>query len=531
MPDTAAPALSDAQAVLDRLRQALGAEQVLTDAATLALHSQDVFRRGETCLAVLRPGSAGETAEAVRIAAEAGLAVVPRGGGMSYTDGYLATRTGSVQIDTSRLDRILEIDEEGMTVTAEAGVTWKELHEALSARGLRTPYWGPMSGIRATVGGALSQGSIFFGSAQHGAVGDSVLSITVALSDGTVVSTGTGASRHVATPFFRHHGPDLTGLFTGDCGVFGVKLRATFRLLKAAPAQRYLSFGFDDYAGLSQALAAIAREGVCSEIAAFDPYLAQLRLRRASLMTDVNVAVGVIRNSGSIFKGVAEAAKMALAGRRFMDGVEFSLHCTLDGLTEAALEPAVALVRGHALKTGREIENTIAKAMRGMPFPPPNSMLGPGGERWVPVHGIVPMSKMKESMAACERVFQEEADLCARHGIEHGYLMTTIGTHAFLIEPCLYWPDARAEIHEAFMEEDYVRRLPVLTATPENSRAVEHLKFRLAQALSEVGGTHFQLGKFYPYQQSLEPDYARLMGEIKRLLDPRGAMNPGALGF
>ena len=53
--------------------------------------------------------------------------MVPRGGGASYTDGYLPTTPRSILIDTSRLNRILEINAEDMYVTVEPGITWADL--------------------------------------------------------------------------------------------------------------------------------------------------------------------------------------------------------------------------------------------------------------------------------------------------------------------------------------------------------------------------------------------------------------------
>jgi FAD/FMN-containing dehydrogenase len=74
------------------------------------------------------------------------------------------------------------------------------------AHGLRTPFWGTLSGIRATVGGSLSQNALFWGSGQYGTAIDSLLSLEVVLGDGTLVHTGSAAQIN-STPFFRHFGP------------------------------------------------------------------------------------------------------------------------------------------------------------------------------------------------------------------------------------------------------------------------------------------------------------------------------------
>lgn len=131
-------------------------------------------------LAVVRPGSINELAEAVRIAIAAGITIVPRGGGMSYADGHLLARPESMIVDLLRLDRIVEVNEEDLYVVVECGATWKQLHEALVPHALRTPYWSPLSGLRSTVGGALSHGSVFLGSGLYGPVLDSLIGLEVA---------------------------------------------------------------------------------------------------------------------------------------------------------------------------------------------------------------------------------------------------------------------------------------------------------------------------------------------------------------
>ena len=119
------------------------------------------------------------------------------------------------------MNHILEINEEDMYVTVGVRMHfWKEPYEALSAKGLRTPYFGPLSGKYATIGGALSQNSLFMGSGVHHTVAESALGLRVVLANGDVLQTGSGAHRH-SNPFYRHFGPDVTGMFTADTGAYG----------------------------------------------------------------------------------------------------------------------------------------------------------------------------------------------------------------------------------------------------------------------------------------------------------------------
>ena len=158
----------------------------------------------------------------MRAAMSQGVAVVPRGGGMSYTKGYLPAKANSIVVDTRRMNAILELAPDDGYVTVEAGCTWAKLNEALEASGMRPGYWGPLSGVNATVGGALSQNSAFFGSALNGTVADSVLGVTVLLANGEIVTTGSEPAR--ARSPSPVGGPDLTGMFLGDNGAFGIKL-------------------------------------------------------------------------------------------------------------------------------------------------------------------------------------------------------------------------------------------------------------------------------------------------------------------
>jgi FAD/FMN-containing dehydrogenase len=516
--------------VVARLAQLLGPDQVLLDVADREFYAQDVYNAAPPPLAVVRPGTTEELAGAVRACTEAGLAVVPRGGGMSYTDGYLPVRRDSVTFDLARLDRVVAIDVENRYVTVECGATWKQLHDALAPLGARTPYWGPLSGLRSTVGGALSQGSIFLGSGKYGPAAESLLGLDVVLADGTVVATGSHANGK-GQPFFRQFGPDLSGLFTGDCGALGVKARATLRLVPLPPASEHLSWGFDDAASLFAAMADVARADVVSECFAFDPGLQKQRMKRTCLKDDAKALGNVIKAAGGGLAGLKAGAKIVAAGRGFLDDVQFSLHLSFDGRDAGEVEAKVAVAKRALGGRGREVENSVPKVMRANPFGEVNSMLGPNGERWVPVHGTVPLSKAVSLYAACEAVFARHRDDCERLEIDHGYLSCTVADRGILLEPVFYWPDARQAFHERVLDPAYLAKLPSYPHNPAARAAVALMRAEIAQVLLEHGAVSFQLGKFYLYQQGLAPSAAGLLASVKQLLDPRGLMNPGSLGL
>ena len=90
------------------LSAAIGAEQVLHDERSRAYFSHDLFHTGRPPVCVVVPRTPEQVVEAVRVATAAGHPVVPRGGGMSYTGGYVADDENAVMFDLRRLDRVLE---------------------------------------------------------------------------------------------------------------------------------------------------------------------------------------------------------------------------------------------------------------------------------------------------------------------------------------------------------------------------------------------------------------------------------------
>ena len=290
-------------AAIGELERVLGKEYVITERAEREFYSQDVYRSGELPAAIIRPGSTDELSRALKAIAPAGLPIVPRGGGMSYTDGYLPKRANSIMVDMLRMNRVVTVDVDDQYVTVECGRTWKDLFDELAPRGVRTPYYGPLSGLRSSVGGALSQGSIFLGSGRYGAAAESVIGLDVVLVDGTVLRLGSHANRN-GEPFFRQFGPDTMGMFLSDCGALGIKTVATFRLVRPLPESRFMSFSFTSHTALFAALAEVARADVVSECFGFDPGLQAVRMKRSSLAADVKALGSVVQHSGGILKGL-----------------------------------------------------------------------------------------------------------------------------------------------------------------------------------------------------------------------------------
>jgi FAD/FMN-containing dehydrogenase len=517
---------------VDALTALLGPDNVITDVAELAFYSTDVYRRADIDAAlVVRPGTVEELREAVRLCTECGAPVIPRGGGLSYTGGFLPTRADSVIVDMLRLDRIVEINPTDMYVTVECGANWRSLYEALRQQGLRTPYFGPMSGYMSTIGGALSQGSIFLGSTQYGVIAESVLSLDVVLADGSMVSTGSAGGVDSPGPFFRSYGPDLAGPFLHDAGALGFKARATLRLVRTPPHNAFISFTFANHVDLLTTMSEISRRGLAAECYGADPYIWSMRLWDSDLSRDLERVVGVIKSGRTLAGGIKDAVRMAMSGRQALKDVEYAMNVAVDGASQAQVDAQIQEIRGIAQATGQEVEATVPRAVRGAPFLPPNDILGPKGQRWAPSHGIAPHSRIVEVTDGLHAFFESRAETLQQHGIEWGYVTFAISTSAILLEPMLYWPGAREPYHERIIAPAHLAKLPKLPPAPETAEVMRQLRADLVAFWTSHGCAHLQIGKTYQYLESRQPSVRAMLEGLKAMVDPKGLVNPGALGF
>jgi glycolate oxidase len=520
----AAPAHPAGDDLVARLRSALGADAVATDAGRLELMAHDVYRRGAAPLAVLRPADVGALQQAVALCAAAGVPMVPRGGGASYTDGYLLARGGHVLFDLGRLDAI-EIDVVNAVVSVGAGVTWAALKVRLDALGLRTPFWGPFSGLVATVAGSVSQNAISHGSASHGISAQSVLSMDVVLASGELLRTG-------ITSATRHFGPDLTGLFTGDCGALGIKATIRLPLIAARRDFEALSFAFDDFASFHQALRQAALEGLEDEQFGLDKALSQGQIgKQGGLGERLRGAAQVWRAAPNPFAAARQLLRMLAAGERVLGGGDYMAHFIVEGANADDVRAKARRLRALALAHGREIANSVPGFVRALPFAPLTNILGPAGERWVPVHGVLPHRAVAAFHADLLALRARRREEMERLGVWLGTMFATVSSTGLLYEIALYWPDALTPYHHATLGDEQVGRVPAYAPDASAAALADAIKRELVDLLAAHGAAHFQIGRAYPYVERMDPQARALLRALKATLDPQGLMNPGALGL
>jgi D-lactate dehydrogenase (cytochrome) len=515
--------------VLAALETAVGSANVRTGDDTLAL-STDVYRRAEAPLAVVRPDSVEALQAVVRATAPAGVKLSLRGGGASYTDGYIPFEAGIVLVDLGGLNRIVTIDEVDGHVTVEAGVTWAVLRDALAERDLRTPFWGPFSGLGATIGGSMSQNTISHGSGAYGISADSVLSFDVVTADGSLLSTGAAAAGTL--PFTRHFGPDLTGLFTGDCGTLGIKARVTLPVMRRKPAHRPISFAFPDLISMHEVMRRIALERIEDTHFSLDAALSQGQIARQDRAgATFDMALSILRSSPSLIAGAKQLVQAATSARRTIRKSAFMVHYIVEGFDNGEVKARLHRIRQLAGDLGHEIPATVPAVVRGMPFAPFFNTLGPAGERWVPLHGILPNSRVADFERDYRALLAPREAEMKRLGVWLGGMFATVGAGGFLYEIALYWPDEITDYHRAAVPADYLASLPTYPAGPEARAYVHQLKSDIVDLFVKHGATNFQIGKAYPYADRLTPEALALVRSAKVTLDPAGRMSPGNLGL
>ena len=509
-------------AAIDVFAAIVGRDHVITDEAERRYFSNDIFYWDSTEVAdlVVQPANSDEVGRVVRAASEFGYHVSTRGGGMSYTNGYGPAEPGAVVIDMRRLDAIRSINETDNLVIVESGCTWQKLDDELKARGYKVIFPAPFSGVYSTVGGALSQ------NVPAGMVG--ILGLEVVRADGKTLHTGSWGAHDQASPFFRNFGPDLTGLFLGDCGTLGVKTAAALEIEPRARNLAHASFAFETYEDMCHTFIELANFDFLVRRVGLDPFKSQ-NAAKVGFKEAIKTLGDVTSSGPTLMSGIKDSLKMATAGTNFMEGVKWSLHLSAKGLTDDGAETALELAREVCLKRGREIANILPRAMDARGFSV-RGFLGKDGQRWVPTNSIFPLSRAVEVATAVQAFFsirRADMDQC---GMWESY-MTNAGSGFFMCEPSFYWVDEVSELHLRHLPADEAKKFRDLPPNLEARAYAMKLRDDLRDFFYDLGAIHVQLAKFYRYQDSLGEEPRRLMKELKTLLDPHHVLNRTNLGF
>ncbi|RSM68914.1 FAD-binding oxidoreductase [Kibdelosporangium aridum] len=321
--------------------------------------------------AVVLPSNTAQVQAVVRICAELGVPIVPRGAG-SGLSGAANAIDGCVMLVTSRMKEILEIDADNRLAVVQPGVVNLDFRNAVEKHGLFYPP-DPSSYDWCTIGGNISTNAGGLCCVKYGVTTDSVLGLEVVLADGEVLRTGRRTVKGVA-------GYDLTKLFIGSEGTLGVvtEITVALRPLPQAPGTTIASFSTIEAAG--DAVTRIVREGLvpslmeimdASSIAAAEEYL------KTELGTGKGCAALLLCQSDA----GGEAARHEL---EVIEQVCRSAGADLAYTTHDPAEGQMLLQARRVVLTALEVYGT-----------------------WLTDDLCVPRTRIAELLAGCERISRE----------------------------------------------------------------------------------------------------------------------------
>src|ERR1700686_55677 len=464
--------------LLADLRQAMPAGHVSTEPEELDRYVSDTYWKAVAARAagaplgrpdvVVKPHSDEEVAAVVRLANHYQVPVVPWGGG-SGTQGASIPTHGGIVIDLTGMDRIVEVDERSMTVTAEPGVNGKRLEAELNQRGLMLPHY-PASAELATVGGYVAARGSGVLSTRYGKIEDLVVSLRVVTPTGEIVDT---------LPVPRHAvGPDIAPLFIGSEGSLGVITRAR---LQIAPLPAVRHFEVVSFPSVKEGIEAVRKS-----------LQSGLRPSVVRLYDEVATRITLSPVVGKPLPGVATV--ICFEGEA--------------GVVPAERESTLKHVRAHK---GEVLDGGLGEVWwnhRYDFYAPPHAPELPAV--WGTIDVVATYDRLLPTYDALQEAVAKPyaaRGLKLRSHLSHWYPWGAMIYARFVL------PDGGAD---AIALHDRIWRDGVTAALGAGALMNDHHGVGL---------------KLAPYMQAQHGAGLDVLRRIKKTLDPNGVMNPGKLGL
>jgi D-lactate dehydrogenase (cytochrome) len=410
--------------------------------------------------AVVFPESTEEVRAVVDLCRRHRTPVIPFGVGTSLEGHVLAIR-GGVCVDLSRMNHVLAVHEADLDAVVQAGVTRKQLNEHIRHTGLFFPV---DPGADATLGGMAATRASGTNAVRYGTMRENVLSMTVVLADGRVITTSRRSRKSAA-------GYELTRLFVGSEGTLGIITELTVRLYAVPEAVSAAICSFPDIAGAVNTVIQTLQSGI--PIARSEALCATtMRAINAYSKTSYREQPTLFLEFHGTAAGVEEQAKLVQEIARENGGMDF------EWTTKAE--------ERNRLWTARHQAYFACLQLRP-------------GTRAVSTDVCVPISRLTECIVETSKDIKRASMPIPLFG--------HVGDGNFHCE-ILVRPDSESDLEEARQfNERVVNRALAMEGTCTGEHGIGFGKMRSLQ--KELG------------------DAVDLMASLKRAIDPENLMNPG----
>jgi glycolate oxidase len=453
------------ETLIRSLARLVGSEFVVSDPVALKVYETDglTIYKATPDLVVL-PKNTEEVAEVVRLCARERIPFVPRGAGTGLSGGALAVE-GGVVIGLNRMNRVLEVDYANQRAVIEPGLVNIWLTNQVSPRGY---YYAPdpASQTACSLGGNVAENSGGPHCLKYGVTTNHVLGLEVVLASGEIIEVGG------CTP--DPPGYDLTGVFVGSEGTFGIATKIAVRLLKRPEAVRTMMLVFETIADASATVSGIIGRGII-------PAAIEMMDRLSIEAVEKGTHAGYPTDAGSV------------------------LLVELDGPraeVEALTEPVIAVGRENGMREVRVARDDTERALLWKGRKAAFAAMGQISPAYYVQDGVIPRTQLLKILAEIEA-------LSRKYGLRVANVFHAGDGN---LHPLILYDDrveGEVEKAEAMGAETMARCIAV-----GGSITGEH-------------GVGLEKRDFMPLMYS--PEDLEAMRKLKQVWNPEGLLNPGKI--
>jgi glycolate oxidase len=447
------------------LAKLVGPDFVVSDPAALKAYETDgltVFKA--TPDVVVLPKSAEEIAEVVRLCTRERIPFVPRGAGTGLSGGALPVE-GGVLIGLNRMSRILEVDYANQRAVMEPGLVniWMTNH--VSPRGY---YYAPdpASQTACTVGGNVAENSGGPHCLKYGVTTNHVLGLELVLATGETARIGSWAP--------DPPGYDLTGIFVGSEGTFGIVTKIVVRILRKPEAVKTMMLVFETLEDASATVSGIIGQGII-------PAAIEMMDRLSIEAVEKGTHAGYPTDAGSVL--LAE-----------LDGPRAEV--------EALLEPVIAVGRANRMREVRIAKDDAERALLWKGRKAAFAAMGQISPAYYVQDAVIPRTQLVKILGEIEA-------LSRKYGLRVANVF-----HA-----------GDGNLHPLILYDDRIEG-QVHTAEAMGAEVMQRC-IAVGGSITGEHGVGLEKRDFMPLMYS--PADLEAMAKVKRVWNPDGLLNPGKI--